>query len=183
MQRDADAHQNDMEGPICTYLIIGFTCVFSFFGFRSQAVEDKYIFDPERILAGNEFYRLITSSFLHSGWVHLMCNMISLNAYGSIIELSLGKAQFLLSYFGAVIGRALLSLYLHRHHEYRAYGASGGVCGIIFAFILLWPGALIRIFPIPLLVPGWLFGIVFLVASFFMMKAHNKGNIGHDAHL
>jgi hypothetical protein len=73
-------------------------------------------------------------------------------------------------------------MYVHRHHEYRAYGASGGVCGVIFAHILLWPSGSIGFFMLPVAVPGWLYGILFIAGSFYAMKA-GRDNIGHDAHL
>src|SRR3989454_8082833 len=164
-------------------LLIGLTCLASWLGFRSRAVEEKYIFEPEPILAGKEYYRLVTSGFLHAGWGHLLLNMFSLYLFGSSVELALGSGHFLLIYFGAVIGGNLLSLYIHRHHEYRAYGASGGVCGIIFAYVLLFPGAGIYHFPLPFAIPAWLYAVGFMAASFVGMQANNKGNIGHDAHL
>jgi membrane associated rhomboid family serine protease len=168
---------------LCTYLIILGTCVFSYLGFKSSAVEEKYIFNPESILAWKEYYRLGTSGFLHSGWNHLILNMLSLYWFGGPIESEFGKANFLLVYFGAIIGGNLLSLYVHRHHDYRAYGASGGVCGLIFANILMFPGRSFPIYPLPIWVPGWLYGIGFMILSFYAMKANNRGNIGHDAHL
>ncbi len=125
--------------PWCTWLIIGATCVVSFRGFRSFGFEEKYIFNPEAILAGRQYYRLVTSAFLHADMRHLMLNMFSLFFFGRGVESALGSAQFLLIYFGAIVGGDLLSLYVHRHHEYRSYGASGGVCGIIFASILIHP--------------------------------------------
>jgi membrane associated rhomboid family serine protease len=152
-------------------------------GFKSSAVEEKYIFNPESILAWKEYHRLVTSGFLHSGWNHLLLNMLSLLWIGGPIEAAFGKANFLLVYFGAIVGGNLLSLYVHRHHDYRAYGASGGVCGLLFAFILMFPGSSFPLFPIPFYLPGWLYGIVFMVLSFFAMAGNNKGDIGHDAHL
>ena len=139
------------------------------------------MFRPERILAGKEYYRLVTSAFLHSGWNHLLWNMVGLYIFGRAVEWSLGVADLLLIYFGAVIGGSLLSLYVHRHHDYQAYGASGGVCGVIFAYLLLFPGAGIRLyFAVP--IPGWLYAVGFMVGSFVAMK-QAKDNIGHDAHL
>src|SRR5262249_40143213 len=91
--------------------------------------------------------------------------------------------RFLLIYFGSVIGGNLLSLYVHRHHEYRSYGASGGVCGIIFASIMLFPGMRVVDFYLPVSIPGWLYVILFMAGSFLAMKANNRGNVGHDAHL
>ena len=107
--------------------------------------------------------------------------MVSLYLFGRTFEWSLGKTDFLLIYFGSVIGGSLLSLYVHRHHDYLAYGASGGVCGIIFAYLLLFPGAGISLyFAVP--IPGWLYAIGFMVGSFIALK-QAKDNIGHDAHL
>ncbi len=167
--------------PWCTILLIAVTVLFSFLAFQNPALEQKYIFNPESILARKEYYRLVTPAFLHAGWGHLACNMFSLYFFGRGLEMFFGPLQFLLVYFGAVIGGNLLALFVHRHHHYFAYGASGGVCGIIFAYILLFPGGGVRLFgAIP--VPGWLYAIGFMGYSFFAMK-EARGNIGHDAHL
>src|SRR2546423_4726635 len=169
--------------PWCTWLIIGVTCVVSFRGFRSFGFEEKYIFNPAAILAGKEYYRLVTPGFLHADMRHLMLNMFSLFFFGRGVESALGSAQFLLIYFGAIVGGNLLSLYVHRHHDYRALGASGGVCGMIFASILINPGGAISLLFLPIRIPNWLYAIGFLLGSFYGMKEHNRGGIGHDAHL
>jgi membrane associated rhomboid family serine protease len=172
-----------MQEPtaICTLLLILVTAVISYLGFQDPGLEERYIFRPESILAGKEYYRLVTSAFLHAGWGHLIWNMASLYLFGQTLELAFGKAHFLLIYFGAVVGGNVLSLYIHRHHDYRAYGASGGVCGVIFAYILMFPGAGISLyFAFP--IPGWLYAIGFMVGSFLAMK-RGRDNIGHDAHL
>ena len=166
---------------MCSLLLIVATCVVSYAGFRSREVEEKLIFRPESILAGKEYYRLVTSAFLHSGWSHLVWNMVGLYLFGRTIELSLGVADLLLIYFGSVIGGGLLALYVHRHHDYLAYGASGGVSGIVFAYLLLFTGAGIALyFAVP--IPGWLYALGFMVGSFVALK-QAKDNIGHDAHL
>jgi membrane associated rhomboid family serine protease len=166
---------------IVTVLLIAVTCAVSYAGFLKPDVVSKYIFSPERILAGREYYRLVTSAFLHADGRHLFFNMLSLFLFGSRLELVFGVPQFLAIYFGAILGGSLLSLYVHRHHQYLAYGASGGVCGTIFAYILLFPGAYIYMY-VPIPIPGWLYAIGYLLISFFGLK-ENRGNIGHDAHL
>lgn len=166
---------------LCNILLILVTVAVSYAGFRYPGVEEKYIFRPESILADKEYYRLVTSAFLHAGWGHLLWNMVGLYLFGGTLEWALGRTNFLLVYFGAVIGGNLLSLYVHRHHNYLAYGASGGVCGVIFGYILLFPGAGISLyFAVP--IPGWLYAIGFMVGSFVALK-QAKDNIGHDAHL
>jgi membrane associated rhomboid family serine protease len=169
-----------MNSPTSLLIILA-TCVVSWFGFRDRAFEERLIFNPEAILGGKEYHRLVTSGFLHAGWNHLVGNMLSLYFFAPWIEWRLGRDRFLLVYFGAIIGGSLLSLYVHRHHHYRAYGASGGVCGIIFAYVLLIPRTGVNLyFAIP--VPGWLYAIGFIVWSFYALKS-GRDNVGHDAHL
>jgi len=90
--------------------------------------------------------------------------------------------QFLTIYLGAMIGGNLLALYAHRYHDYRALGASGGVAGVIFAYVLLFPGGRINMYFLPIGIPSWLYAIGYLLASFYGMH-RGLGNAGHDAHL
>lgn len=173
-----------MTQPIayCNYLLILFTGFFTYLGFKSYAFEEKCIFRPESILGHKEYHRLLTSGFLHADWRHLLWNMFSLFLFGPTIELIIGVPKFLLIYLGSILGGNLLSLLIHRHHDYRAYGASGGVCGIIFASIFLFPGGSMHVFPLPVAIPSWLYAILFMLGSFYGMK-EKRDNIGHDAHL
>jgi len=170
------------RSALCNWVVILGTCGFSFAGFRDRSLEEKFIFWPRAILGGRQYYRLLTSGFLHADVWHLGMNMLSLYFFGPGIEARWGAAQFLLIYFAAIVGGNLLSLLLHRNHDYRAYGASGGVSGIILAAIFLFPGGRIGIYPIPIGIPSWLYAVAFLGASFFGMK-NQIGNVGHDAHL
>lgn len=167
---------------ICTFSIIALTSIFSVIGFRNRAFREKYLFSVPEILAGKQYYRLFTSAFLHADWNHLLMNMLSLYFFGRSLEFFLGAKAYLLVYFAAIVGGDLLSLAIHRHHEYRAYGASGGVCGMMFSFIILFPGGTIIAYPIPVPVPGWLYAVLFIVGSFLALKRQTD-NVGHDAHL
>jgi membrane associated rhomboid family serine protease len=163
-------------------VVIALTCGISFLGFRDPSFKEKYLFRPEAILAWRQYYRVITSGFLHQDLQHLAMNMLSLYFFGPVLEDSFGPGQFLLIYFGAMVGGDLLSLYVHRHHDYRALGASGGVAGVILAYIFLFPGGSIMIMFLPIGIPGWLYGIAYLLFSFYGMQG-GAGNVGHDAHL
>lgn len=166
---------------ICTYVIIVLTAFCSFIGFRDPAFTEKFIFAPTEILACKQYYRLFTSAFLHSDLRHLLYNMVSLFLFGRIMESAVGSGAFLLIYFASVVGGSLLSLWLHHNHEYRAYGASGGVCGVVFSYIALAPTSTIfaHMF-LPL--PAWAYGILFLIGSWFALK-QGTDNVGHDAHI
>ena len=145
-----------MDDPtaIYTFAIIVLTVGCSLIGFRDPGFTERFIFSPVEVLAGKQYYRLVTSAFLHADLNHLLMNMISLFLFGRILEDQVGPWQFLLIYFASIVAGSLLSLWLHRNHEYRAYGASGGVCGVVFSFIALYPtGTIFSHFIIP--IPAW----------------------------
>ena len=144
---------------IFTLLVIGLTVYTSYLGFQRPFFTERYIFVPVRILRDKQYHRLLSSAFLHGGWLHLGLNMFSLYLFGENIEVIFGALSFLTIYFLSILGGSLLSLYLHRHHDYRALGASGGVCGIIFSSIFLLPGGGIYIIPFPFPIPAWLYAI------------------------
>jgi uncharacterized membrane protein YhaH (DUF805 family) len=109
-------------------------------------------------------------------------NMLTLYFFGPLIELIYGPVQFLLIYLAAIVGGSLLALYVHRFHDYRALGASGGVSGILLAHIFLFPGGSINMMFVPINIPSWLYAVAFLLASFYGMQ-RQMTNVGHDAHL
>jgi hypothetical protein len=125
----------------------------------------------------------ISSGFLHVSWMHLLFNMLSLYAFSELLESQIGGFYFLLIYFGSLIAASLFALYIHRHHgDYNAVGASGAVCGVVFASIALFPGLGIGFFGLPFSIPSWLYGILYVAYSIYGIKSQ-KDNIGHDAHL
>jgi|HubBroStandDraft_1064217.scaffolds.fasta_scaffold79632_2 membrane associated rhomboid family serine protease len=162
--------------------IIVITGLFSVIGFRDPIFVEKFIFCPEYILRDKQGYRLVSSAFLRANWQHLIFNMFSFYAFGRHIELYKGVSTLLFIYFASIIGGSLLSLLVHRHHFYKAYGASGGVFGIIYAYIFLFPNSGIYMLGIPYPIPAWLYAIAYLLLSFYGIKKAND-NIGHDAHL
>jgi membrane associated rhomboid family serine protease len=168
--------------PACTVAIIALTSIYSLIGFRDPAFREKHLFSVREILAEKEYHRVFTSALLHADWNHLLLNMVTLFLFGRGIEESLGVAQYLAIYLAAIFGGSVLSLWIHRHHEYRAYGASGGVCGLVFSYIFLFPEGSIMVFPLPFFIPAWLYAILFLVGSFLALK-RQADHVGHDAHL
>ena len=166
---------------VYTIAIIALTVGCSVIGFRDPGFTERFIFSPLEVLAGKQYHRLVTSAFLHADVSHLVVNMVSLYMFGEMMESFLGPWRFLLIYFGSIVGGDLLSLWLHRNHEYRSLGASGGVCGVIFSSIALSPtGTILANFFIP--IPAWVYGILFLIGSFVALR-RRADNVGHDAHI
>ena len=166
----------------CTLAIIILTSIYSLIGFRDPIFREDHLFSVREILAEKQYHRLFTSALLHADWNHLLLNMVTLYLFGRGIEFLLGVGPFLLIYCVSVLGGSALSLWIHRNHEYRAYGASGGVCGLVFSYIFLFPGASIVLFPVPVPIPALLYAILFFVGSVLALR-RQADNIGHDAHL
>ena len=164
-------------------IILIVNVIFSYKGFTNEQFFDGYKFEVDRILVNKDYKRLITSGFLHVNWTHLIFNMVSLIFFSGSVESYLGGVQFLIIYIASLIGGNLFTLLIHKNHgDYNAVGASGAVCGIIFASIALFPGMGVGIFFIPFSIPGWLYGVLYVLYSIYGIKS-TKGNIGHEAHL
>ncbi|GGH64013.1 membrane associated rhomboid family serine protease [Filimonas zeae] len=164
-------------------LLIMANVAFSYKGFTNKTFFNGYKFEVDSILIHKDYKRVITSGFLHVGWMHLIFNIISLYVFSGLIEESLGALKFLIIYFASLIGGGLLSLLVHRNHgDYSAVGASGAICGVIFASIAVFPGLEIGFIGLPFSIPGWLYGLAYVLYSIYGIRS-NKDNIGHDAHL
>lgn len=161
-------------------VIIGITALVSYKGFNDFDFFRKYEFHIGSIRAGEQI-RMITSGFLHGDIMHLAFNMVTLYFFAPYVLENLGDVYFLYVYFGSMITGSLLTLYLHKNdYSYRAIGASGAVMGVIYSAILLNPNMTLGLyFIIP--IPGYLFGIGYLLYSIYGMKA-KRDNIGHTAH-
>lgn len=157
--------------------------LFSWKGLSNTAFFDSYKFEVGPILAARDFKRLLTSGFLHLSWGHLVLNLFGLYAFAAPLEYLLGPGQFLLLYFGSLVGGNLLALLIHRHHpEYSAAGASGAVCGLVFAATVLIPGMSLGIFMLPFSIPAWLYGLVYVAFTMWAIRS-GRDNVGHEAHL
>ena len=168
---------------ILSLILIIANVIVSYRGFKDSIFYNKYKFNVDGVLLYKDYKRLVTSGFLHVNWMHLIFNMLALYFFSGSIEMSLGPVRFLLIYFLSLIGGDLLSLFIHRHDgSYDSVGASAGVSGLIYAAIALFPGMKIGLLFIPIGIPGWLFGLIYVLYSIYGIRS-GKNNIGHDAHL
>lgn len=168
---------------IVPIIIIALTAITSVKGFNDMAFFDRYKFNVGAILGSSKQWdRMLTSATLHGDYIHLFFNMFTLYIFSDTIIYEFGIWKYLAIYFLSIIGGGLLSLWVHRkEYYYSAIGASGGVVGVLFAAIAIYPNMTLGImFVIPM--PGWVFGIAYLAFSVYAMQKQ-QGNIGHDAHL
>ncbi|MGI4873000.1 MAG: rhomboid family intramembrane serine protease [Janthinobacterium lividum] len=171
------------EFGIIGLAILLVTFLVSYRGFKDPTFLDRYSFTVKDIRYGHQYYRLVTSGFLHVGWWHLGFNALTLYSFSSGLEALMGYGNFLLIYGASLVGGNLLALLLHRHDSnYSAVGASGAISGIIFATIALDPSVPLSIPFTGIWLPGWLWGMIYVVLSAYGITVR-RDNIGHEAHL
>jgi membrane associated rhomboid family serine protease len=166
-----------------TLIIIVVTALVSFSAFNNSKIYNDLIMYPPAINKG-QYYRLLTSGFLHADFMHLLFNMLTLWFFGKLLEeqyfFAFGKFTYLIFYLLAIVVSDIPSYIKHKaNSNYASLGASGGVSAILFAFIILSPWSTIYLFFLP--VPAIVFGVVYLVYSQYMAKKGGD-NINHDAH-
>jgi membrane associated rhomboid family serine protease len=166
---------------IVTIVIIASNVIMSFKGFDDRLFFEKYKFNVGSIRRGEQI-RMISSGFLHADTTHLLMNMVTLYFFAGTVINQFGNFNFVIIYIASLIFGNLLSLYFHKdEYWYSAIGASGAVTGILYAAILLEPSMSLYMFFIPIPIPGYVFGIGYLLYSIYGIK-NRVGNIGHDAH-
>jgi len=173
-----------------TLILIILTVGISMYAWSNQELMNNWIFHPYSVAKKHQYYRFITSGFLHADWTHLLFNMFSFYMFAQVVEVRLNSIYgmqkaglfFLMIYIGGIIVSDIYTFFKERNNRnYQALGASGGVSAIIFASILLNPLSKIIIFPVPFGIPGFVFGFLYLIYSYFQAKRMGD-NINHDAH-
>lgn len=151
-------------------------------GFNDRFFFDKYKFQIGAIKRGEKI-RIVSSAFLHVDYLHLILNMYVLYIFAPQLIQNLGVFKFLIIYVGSLFAGNLFTLSFHKNElYYSAVGASGAVAGVIYAAILLNPNMKLIMFPLPIPIPAYIFGVGYLLYSMYGMKKQ-LGNVGHSAHL
>mgnify|MGYP003576793946 CR=1 FL=1 len=94
---------------ILSLILILINVAVSWKGFQDHSFYERYKFNVEKILIEKDYKRIITSSFLHINWMHLLFNMFSLYVFSDAVELSLGIPTYALIYFISLIGGNLFA--------------------------------------------------------------------------
>ena len=173
-----------------TVIIIAITCIVSILCFNGTLNGNKLIFNAYQVWHRKEWYRMLTSGIIHSGWGHLFFNMLTLYFFGRVVEQYFsaafggvpGAVLYVVLYVSALAISSLGDLVKYRDNwNYNALGASGAVSAVLFASILFAPKMGIYIYLIPIPVPGYIFAPLYLLYCWYMAK-RNMDNIGHTAH-
>lgn len=117
---------------------------------------------PVRLSQGSDFHTVMTSMFIHGGFLHLAGNMLFLWIFGDNVEDEMGHWTFALFYFASGVIAALTHYALAPMSQIPTVGASGAIAGVMGAYLLLFPKArvdiliiLVVIFKV-LPIPAWI---------------------------
>lgn len=172
-----------------TLLIIIVTALVSIGAWQDRRVFLALLFEPFVIRARGEWHRFVTHAFIHADGYHLFVNMFVLYMFGANVErlyqgLTDGSGALAFSglYLGGILFSSLVGYRRHIHDPgYRAVGASGAVAAVLLAHILMLPTQSIYLMFIPIPIPSFVFGILYLVYERYMDK-RGGDNVAHDAH-
>lgn len=155
----------------------------SFAALQNPQLMDKLIFDVSRIRRNNEWYRWLSSGFVHNGPIHLLFNMYALFGFAPAFERGLGVGPFLIIYMGSLLGSSALMWLEHfRDPTYRAAGASGALSGLVLAFAMFAPMSEFQVlFMFPM--PAFVFSIVYILVSAWASTSGALPGIAHAGHL
>jgi len=174
-----------------TYIIIAITSIISYMAFNNYNMKLRMMFIPYTVHHNKEYQRIITHTFIHADWMHLLFNMFVLLNFGVdlekqfvLMEVAQPELHFVLLYFGAALFSTIIPFGRHKNNpNYMALGASGCVSGVLFAYICILPSTPLTFIFFPFFsIPAYIIGLLYLAYEYYMDKKGGSG-IAHDAHI
>jgi len=173
-------HNPSEKTPYVTYALIAAN-VLIFLSYWHLFSDERALFRfyfewamiPESVADGRRLHGLVTSMFLHGGFMHLAGNMLFLWIFGDNLEEDLGHIGFLVFYLASGLGAGLIHVLAAPWSTVPTVGASGAIAGVMGAYLLMYPRARVDIFFFFLVffkiwpIPAWvMLGIWFAIQLF-----------------
>jgi membrane associated rhomboid family serine protease len=133
---------------------------------------------PFRIVAGHHAITLVTSMFMHGGWMHIIGNMIYLWAFGPEIEDAMGSFRFLLFYLAGGLVAMFAQVAADPLSHVPVLGASGAIAAVMGAFLVTYPRDRIRtLLFILIFIRVTYIPAIFLIGFWFLIQIFNAGAV------
>lgn len=151
---------------------------------------NAYALIPARIDAGQGYAGLLTSQFLHGGWMHIAGNMLFLWIYGDNIEDEMGHLPFLAFYLLAGVAAGMTQVWFDPSSRVPMVGASGAIAGVMGAYLLLFPKAKVDVLIILIIIfrvipiPAWILLSLWFALQFIggLNSNADVGGVAYWAH-
>jgi membrane associated rhomboid family serine protease len=189
-----DADRRLLRLPLITALIIGANVlVFLSELAGGDAFVNRWSLVPADIVAGRNWITILTSMFMHAGWIHIIGNMLFFWVFGPEIEDVMGPVRYLLFYLLGGLAATIAQVAIDPTSTVPNLGASGAIAAVMGAFIITYPRDRIR----TVLLLGWFLQVAFvpaivLVGLWFLIQVFSEvgalvqtqtGGVAYMAHV
>jgi len=195
-----DEHNGRLLTPYVNYTLIAVNIVVFLYQLLLPEPELlEFIFRwgaiPAEISQGQDLFGLVSSMFLHGGWLHIAGNMLFLWVFGDNVEDTMGHVSYLLFYLLTGLAAGLAQVVIDSGSEIPLVGASGAISGVLGAYIMLFPHGRIRtliflgFFVTVVLIPAWVQIGLWIVLQFFNgfaslgVRTEESGGVAYWAHI
>lgn len=155
-------------------LIIVVSFIPSYLGFKDTAFYERYALDADRIHGEKEFFRIVSSGFLHNSWIHLILNLLFL-LVGAYLANGLTVKSFIVVYVVSLVVANIYVIYYNKKRPVEMVASStAAVSGIVCVSILSVPGE----FTLPYIhfsIPVWSIGALYLILTSFSLSPRSEG--------
>ncbi len=192
----SDASRQTRTTPVVTVSIIVLNAlVFVLELIGGEPFVRQWALIPADIAAGHHWVTILSSMFMHAGWMHIIGNMVFLWAFGPEIEDSMGRLRYLSFYLLGGIAASAAQIVMAPHSTVPNVGASGAIASVMGAFIITYPadriktlvvlGFFVRVTFIPaaLLIGLWFIIQFFSQVGAIMSADAGQGGVAYAAHV
>ncbi len=128
-------------------------------------------------------YQVVTYMFMHADFNHLLFNMFALWMFGRSLVYQMGAKRFLTYYMVCGIGAGIIQLAVGGAGYVPTVGASGAVFGLLLAFGMYFPNAVIMLLIPPIPIKAKWFVVIYGVIELFLGVSGRQLGVAHFAHL
>jgi len=179
--------------PVVTYLLIAVNVLFFLVELSGgDPFIERWSVVPRRLTAnpGADCITVVTSMFMHGGWLHLGGNMLYLWIFGDNVEDRFGHAKFAFFYLLCGIAATFAQVLVNAGSNVPNLGASGAIAGVLAAYIILFPRGQVKVLmgrgvvPMPALVVIGLWIVLQLISGIgSISQTAETGGVAYMAHI
>lgn len=175
--------QPSYSPPIVTVILISLNILVFLFQISLDAYERNFLIASYGIIPDRlHYYSILTSMFLHGGWLHLIGNMWFLWIFGDNVEDVLGHGKFAMFYLLCGMAAAVVHILLNADSHLPTIGASGAIAGVMGAYLMKFPHSkIVTLVPIFVFLTTVEVPAVFMLIYWFAIQIFSGvGSIGYS---
>ena len=178
-----DVSRRPSRFPLITaYIIAANAVVWVFELMGGDAFVLRWSAIPADITAGHRWITVLTSTFMHGSWSHIIGNMVFLWAFGPEVEDAMGRARYLVFYLLGALAASLAQIGASPASTVPNLGASGAIAAVMGAFLVTYPRDRIRsLLVIVIYVRTTYIPAALLIGVWFLIQFVNVGIVSHQA--